>query len=606
MIKKIIIPSIFIILLIAVIMVLIPKSSNANIISESYISTVESSIDELNITKPLSNQDNDDNNDDNNDVDDPFNDDDNVDDPFNDDDDNVDDPFNDDDNDDNNNYSDLFGNKDNSNDYSSIPKPDVSVTGYVGLGLSSLFLGDNRFTDELGPDEPRNLYLASDAFSNINADYKFYSFRLFGNMDFTATIDTSGIPNFTIEPRELYVSFVSNNAVVNLGHLIIEWSQMDVYSTANYFNPYSSTIYSKQLLEGVNGVHGQFYFLGNMSFELVFLPLFTESSLSTSRLNIFLGGVGDLGETSLDDYLVDIDEGNLGGIFDDISNTGDEDENDYQAPPATGVSADTTPPRPDIFNSQIGFRYGLTFGGIDMYLMYFHGYYNQPLVTYTYHEPDIDDTGDPSDDTLTGSDDYGTLATGTVLMEIKRVYRMIDSIAFSTSFNLWEITFKGETAFTINAPVIFKRKVYIESTGVFLDRALTSAPTLHASIGLDWEFLDDFRLIAEYSEFFVLEDIDVDEETIPGNTLFGTVAYTLSLDTFDIILAQGVHFDYKDRQLVSISFIQLDFLNGFYTEIGLAYLNDFGAVVDGEENLEGIFGPANRSFILGILTYYEF
>lgn len=596
----------------------------------------------INYTKTITNQDNDNDDDDNDDDDDddgendPFNnnDDDEVNDPFANDDDNndeVNDPFNDnndgdaddpfnndnsddindpfndsDDKDGDNNYSDLFGDDDDDDETSFVPKPDIMVGGYVGLGMSSVFLGDNRYTDELDPDEPRNIYLASDSFGNLNADYKFYSFRLFADFDFTATIDTSGIPKFDIEPKELYVSFVSNNAVVNLGHLIIEWSQMDIYSLTNYFNPYSSTIYSKQLLEGVNGVHGQFYFMDNMSFELIMLPLFTESSLSTSRLNVFLGGIGDLGETDIDDYLIGLDGDDFGGIFNDLTNTGDEDENDAQPIPPTTPMADTTPPKPDIKNTQLGFRYGVTFSGIDLYLMYFHGYYNSPLITYTYEEPDLDDPGDPSDDSLTGADDYGALATGGVVMEFKRVYRMIDSFALSTSFNLWEITFKGEMAFTLNSPLIFKRTVYIESTGVFVDRALTTAPTIHASLGLDWEFLDDFRLIAEYSEFFILEDVNVDEETIPGNTIFATIAYTLSLDTFDVIFAQGAHYDYKDQQLVSISYIQMDFLNGFYAEFGLGYLNDFGAVIDGEENLEGIFGPVNRSFVFGILMYYEF
>ncbi len=549
---------------------------------------------------PFSNNDNNNENDNSNNEDDPFG-----------------DPFgnNDNDNDDSNenNNEDENNNDGNGNNFIDfndidIPKPEYSIHGTIGLGLTTLFLGDNVYTDEMPEDEPLNRYLASDVYANINASYEFNGFYLYGSLDTLATIDTSGIPQFEIDVREMYVNYHSNIVELSLGHLLIGWSPMELFTLTNYFNPMSTDFYSKELMEGVNGFRSQFFIninngkINYISFDVVLLPLFTESAFSSSRLNPISGLDDEFGQTGLDD-ITDID-----GEEDDVTNQTPQ-EDDTQAPALVGgLTYDTTPPSPDILNTQFGFRYGMVFPGVDVYLMYFHGFFNGLLFTLKNEEVETDaDIGDPSDDVLTSADDYGSLFMGARSLDFNRVYRIIDSIGINSTFKIWEMTWKADAKFTFNEPIVYKKKVFIESTGVFTDYALTRSPTIQFSLGLDWEFVSDWRLILEYNEHFVLEQgLDLETDLLPGNTIAGGIIYILSKTNFELTFTQGLYYDYMDRQIASASYIKADLLNGFYGEVALIYLNDFREIIDGEERLGGTFGPLNRSFVLTILLFYEF
>lgn len=526
---------------------------------------------------------------------------------------NEDDPFgdpfsdNDDENtDSNNNDENNTNNFVDFNDFD-IPKPEYTIHGTIGLGITTLFMGDNVYTDELPEDEPRNRFLASDAYANINGSYEFNGFYLYGSLDLLATVDTSGIPQFEIDVRELFVNYHSNIMELSLGHLLVSWSPMELFTLTNYFNPMSTDFYSKELMEGVNGLRSQFFIninngkINYMSFDLVVLPLFTESAFTTSRLNPISGMDDDFGQTTLDDLT------NTDGEEDEVvSQTPQED--DTQAPAPAGFTYDTTPPSPDIRNIQFGLRYGIVFPGIDVYVMYYHGFFNGFLFTLKNEEFDSGvEVGDPSDDVLTSADDYGSLLVGTRTLDLNRVYRIIDSIGINSTFKVWEMTWKADAKFTFNEPIIFKKKVFIESTGVFTDYALIRSPTLQFSLGVDWEFISDWRLILEYSEHFVLKrGLELETDLLPGNTIAGGIIYILTKTNFEITFTQGVYFDYMDRQFVSASYIKTDLLNGFYGELGFIYLNDFREIIDGEERLGGTFGPLNRSFVLSILLFYEF
>ncbi|MFW5799793.1 MAG: hypothetical protein ACOCV8_03165, partial [Spirochaetota bacterium] len=478
--------------------------------------------------------------------------------------------------------------------------PEYEIHGNIGLGLTILFQGDNEYSKD--SDLPKDRYIANDIYSNVEWSYSFNSIKLLISLDLLSTLDTSSIPKFDISSRELYFSYHSDNMELIAGHIFIEWSLLDFYSLTNYFNPLTSNLYSGQLMEGINGLHAKFFF-PHLSLEFVILPLFTESELSTSRLNPLSDLGSDSGQTAVDDA-TDTD----GEEESTQTQNPVEDDNQIVAPATLNI--DSTPPSYSIKNTQIGFRYGLTLPGIDFYLVYFHGYYNEFMISVKNKNSQLNDfndqINDPSDDMLTGLDEFNNLSIGTRAVNIERIYRIIDSVGFSTSFSAFDITFTGESKITFNMPVIYEREVYIKSVGVFTDLAMTKAQVFQYSVGINYEFWD-FRLIAEFSDLYVFDNIkSIRKDLLPGDTVFGLLNYTLTLDFVEFNFSQGAHYDYIDKQLVVLSYITTDFQNGLYLDTILIYLNDFKSIIDGEDVRDGMFGPYNNSFILEILLYYEF
>ncbi len=515
-----------------------------------------------------------------------------------------DDPFGDPFNNDGNN-DDTNGKDNSSGGFSfEVPKPDLQIKGTVGLGISIIFQGDNEYLED--SDLARVRYLASDVYGNFQVNYDFNNFHILGNFDVLVTLDSSGMPDFNFDVRELYFDYYSKIFEINFGHIFVKWSQMQVYTIANYFNPMSlSNIYSMELSQAINGIQAIFYvpfdnnkYINYMNFELVVVPLFTEMSVSTSLLSPLTNSISATEQTLLDEIDDTDGENNI--------NTVNIVEDDTQLPPITTVDLETTPPSYDILNTQFGFKYSINFPGVDLSLIYFHGFYNKFMFSYTNTKTASGDIGDPSDDILTGADDYGYLIKGARDLNIKRVYRIIDSIALNSSFTISSATFTLETAFTFNTPLIYKRKVFIPSTGIFFDKALTTAPTFQFAVGVNWEFISDFRLMLEYSEFFVLKELDLDKESLPGNTIFGGLVYMLTTNKIEMTFLLGANFDYLDKQFVALGYVNADFLNGLSMQVAGAFLNDFGDIIDGEDRPEGMFGPLNKSFILAIMIFYEF
>ncbi len=530
------------------------------------------------------------------DTDDPFKNDGDTDDPFANDGDDTSDPFANNGDDDEMDPSDLFGDDD---DKSLAPTPDLMIKGNVGLALPMVFLNNSNelIGNYFDSPEEKFRYLACEVYGNVNADYKFFGVNLFGSIDFLASTDFSGLPEFNINLRELYLSYVNNFMVLKFGRLLVPWSSMNVFTVTNYFNPLSDTIYSKEFLEGVNGIHTQFYFAGSMSFEFVLVPLFTNVGLHSNRMNMFLGNLNSI--SSID----------MGSLVDDLLGREDLDnpfiDNDDPSSPKV-YTFDTSTPSLSLLNTQVGVRYGVKFGWMDLYLIYFHGFDKMPQFSYTHSKIESSDLVDPDNESDLDEilEDIDEPLKGVKVL-VKKEYNIIDSFAISSTFNVWQLTFNAEMDVTINDPILVEKEVTIEEKP-YMDRYIAKSPTMNISLGLRWEFLNDFLLMIEFNEFFIFKDINPIKDSTLGGSILLTLAYTLKLEPLDTMFTQTAYFDYYDLQLVTISYVRMDFKFGLYGEIGVGYMNDIEATTDGDNMTEGIFNAFNRSVLLVLNVYYEF
>ncbi|GAH51347.1 unnamed protein product, partial [marine sediment metagenome] len=274
-----------------------------------------------------------------------------------------------------------------------------------------------------------------------------------------------GTPEFEIDIRELYFNYRSNFVDIDVGFFPLEWSAMNVFKTADFFQPAATPFLTGELLSSSRtGIHAIFYF-GLFSLEGVYLPLYSAPGSVSDYLGSSLG-VGF--------YPQDID-------FDQI------DEK----------------PGPTFDHFQAAGRFGLAIAALDLYLLGFHGYSNQEIRTsQTVFEPP---------------------ASPSLLVE--REYGIVDTLGLSTSFELLGFVVSAEATVTFEALVLVDEVVELpQPVGTVTDKVLARAPVLAWSAGFDWKFLPNTRLLFEYSDLHVLEKFDsLDETALAGDTFFAAL-----------------------------------------------------------------------------------
>ncbi len=170
--------------------------------------------------------------------------------------------------------------------------------------------------------------------------------------DFRTRVITvaGGTPEFEIDIRELYFNYRSNFVDIEVGFFPLEWSVMNVFKIAGFFQPASLPFLTSELLSSSRtGIHAIFYY-DLFSLEGVYVPLYSAPASVSDYLGSSLG---------VDFYPQDI-----------------------------AVSQIDETPGPTFDHFQAAGRFGLALGALDLYLLGYHGYSNQEIRTsQTVFEP---------------------------------------------------------------------------------------------------------------------------------------------------------------------------------------------------------------------------
>ncbi len=371
----------------------------------------------------------------------------------------------------------------------------------------------------------------------------------FGRSSFVADFRTrviavaGGTPEFEIDIRELYFNYRSNFVDIEVGFFPLEWSVMNVFKIADFFQPAALPFLTGELLSSSRtGIHAIFYY-GLFSLEGVYLPLYSAPA-----------SVGDYVGSSLgvDFYPQDIEV----------------------------VQIDEKPD-PTYDHFQAAGRFGMALGALDLYLLGYHGYSNQEIHTsQTVFEPP---------------------ASSSLLVE--REYNIVDTLGLSASFELLGFVVGAEATVTFEAPVLVDEVVeLLQPVGTVTNKVLARVPVLAWSAGFDWGFLPNTRLLFEYSDLHVLEELDsLDETALAGDTFFAALAIIIPA-RFELDFFLGSIYDWSGHELTLIGTVGIDFLNGITVDMSAIYFEVLEATVA----TSALYEHLERDIILDLSLRYTF
>jgi hypothetical protein len=391
----------------------------------------------------------------------------------------------------------------------------------------------------------------------------------FGNVNIQGSFDLDINPRdinlsgadsvHSLRVNELYCGIRGDFFDVKAGYFPVEWSQMNTFHLTNYFNT----------REGLSTDLDQFGFDPDEFDFVVDYSRFTDEGKDIDPVC----GIHLLGYYSMFSLELIISPP---FFFYDQAPSMSEAIDTIPFPPTVEVTLDNTLPAFSLENTEIAARAGITISSLDFYLSYFHGFDNRLLYTTA--------------TTVSLPADIDILMT--------KEYSLLDRIGSSLSYDLSGMIIHAEMVMSFAEPIVYSETTtYPDPLGDITDTKSEKTAAMEISAGFDWEVLSGFRVIAEYTDFFLLEDVaDVQEEILHGDSTFGALHYTLPLSQGEITLKTGVLFDWAGNELTSVSSVNYDFLNGFNCEVLLYYFY----ITEETDATSDIFKILDKSILAGI------
>lgn len=435
---------------------------------------------------------------------------------------------------------------------------DVMISGEVGYFPVLKFKAEKKplFVSNLITGKTDLHY----SFGNIKAAG---SFKLDIDPHSTILSPNSSVDTFDdlyeLSINELYCGFQADIIDMKAGYFTVDWSQMNVFTLTNYFNRNTSFYFDLDLF----GFHPD-------DFDLdVDYSLFTTND----KENDAIAGLHLLAYYSLFSLELIVSPP---FFFNDQTSYIADALNTFTFPANVDIALFNSPPAFTLENIGVAARFGFTIFSLDVYLSYFHGFDNRALYTTT---------------TILSPPEN-------LDIEIAREYSLLDRGGISASYDLFGMIIHAEMIMSFSDPVLYYHTTsFPEPLGDVIDTKIKNIMTMEISAGFDWEIFPNFRVIFEYTDSFLLEDVpDVQKETLHGDTLFGAVHYTLPLPGSEITFTEGIFFDWSGNEITSINKLKYDFLNGFVCEFSLFYFH----ITEETEATSDSFKIMNKNIIAGI------
>ena len=139
--------------------------------------------------------------------------------------------------------------------------------------------------------------------------------------------------------------------------------------------------------------------------------------------------------------------------------------------------------------------------------------------------------------------------------------------------------------------------------GTVTNKVLGYAPLLRWSAGFDWEVFKNIRLLFEYTDLHLLEELDgVDESLLGGDTFFGTIDIRLPMGMIEPAFTAGALYDWSGHDFTVLGTLGVDFLNGFVLEVSGIYFDIF----DSTDRTSPMYEQLENDVILNLNARYSF
>jgi hypothetical protein len=378
----------------------------------------------------------------------------------------------------------------------------------------------------------------------INVRHRMGNIEFFAGFSAGAVYRPNTVPETAVDVEELYFRHLSDFSDVTVGRFSPEWSPMNVFKLSDFFAPQSGLLFGGSGFTRVStGLRAIFYYK-IFSFEGIYLPFYTAS-------------------TPFSEYASELFN------FSPYPDTVPVNITDNEP----GMKWDTL---------QAAFRAGLDFGFADFYFFGRHGYLPDAIITSeTVFTPPAD-----------------------LMLEVTKKYPKVNSLGLTAISEVWRIIFNAEASVTFDYPLIVTETVsYPDPIGTVENRSMKAAASLRWSAGFDWEIFKNIRIIGEYSDFHLLEDIsDVDTSRNPGDTVFGALDVILPAPKFELGFTTGPLYDWSGGEFTYINSIRTDFFNGISMELSGIYFDVFKTTDSTTEMYEELSGD----FLFDLNIEYTF
>ncbi len=354
-------------------------------------------------------------------------------------------------------------------------------------------------------------------------------------------IDGDNNPVFDIGARRLYFNYRADVLDLTIGRFAIEWSPMSVFPLSDFFSPAGMPAPGGDVAEEpATGLRAVAY-VGPLTLEGVFVPLYYAPTAMTD----YFGALG------IDLYPDDIP-----------------------------VVLTDSRPGLSLGNPQGAVRLGLDIPFLDTYFYYFHGFMNQTLTTSrTEFEP-----------------------PATVTLVVENVHRIVDRFGLTATLDVLGFIVNAEAVLTLGAPVHVTEEVELP-IGPVTNTVLKSAPLARWSAGFEWEMAKDVRLIFEYADVEVLENVpEVNQALLGGNKVFGALDVRLPVGPSEQSLTAGAFYDWSGGGLTAVATLKSDFLNGVTVEASGIYFSVLGTTGD----TVSVYAQLDNSLIFSLTATYDF
>jgi hypothetical protein len=402
------------------------------------------------------------------------------------------------------------------------PETAVELTGELGYAPTLHFAWQEaeQDADDTDGEYSGPAVVGSDPSAYLDLTVSRGLLSFVGRVSATAPADATGNSGTApLRVRELYARRLGQHTDLTVGHFDLSWSSFDLFPVINFLRGSGMRFVSEKDTAGVTGARLIAY-VGPVSAEAVVVPL------PPARASELAEAASVFGYSPYPEDLA--------------------------------VTFTEAQPARSLEEVHLAGRLGVSLGPAAVYVAGYRGYPTRDVRESL-----------TSFDATAAQDGEDPLS-----MEVTTVRPMINTAAGVVSVEVLGAVVDAEAAFTWDDRVtVLMDNELPPPGGTVTDRAVVTAHTLAVSGRLDWKLLPKTRLLAEVSEFFVIDQPDsLDKAALPGSTLFTGVDILMSTNGAELGLTAGPIYDWAGRELTMVGRIRADLLNGVTSELTAVYL----------------------------------
>ncbi len=370
---------------------------------------------------------------------------------------------------------------------------------------------------------------------------------------FTATTPTpagaSPETDRAVAVRELYARRIGEYSDITVGYFDPNWSSFDFFPVLNFFDGVNALFLNAAGSAGVTGLRAIGY-VGPFTGELIVVPLprVRDSGLTTAA-EIF----------GYSPY-----------------------------PPEVPVTVTEPQPSRTFEEVHVAGRLGASFGPVALYVAGYRGY----------------PTREVRESVTTFDATAAAAGENPLSVAVTAVRPMVTTVAAAASAEVLGAVVEVEAAFTWDDPLaVSVINELPPPVGEVTDRAIETAHTVAVAGRLDWELVPNTRILAEVTDFVVIDAPEnLDEAMLPGTSIFAGVDILVPAPQSEFGLTVGPICDWSGRELTMVGRVRADLLNGVTSELTVAYLT----VGDAKNATSDFALSTDHDVLLSLSVAYSF